>query len=242
MSSSSRLISAARAAVLGYVPYRVMRRRMTRAPFPPDSSSGRVPGPHPLLLAVMGEGTAIGYQTLTVDLTVAAQLARRMARSTRRGVHWQAMATPDFTVRTAPRLIRENPQLIVVDVVVVMLGIGDSLRFTTPRTWRRCLQAVLRDLRTRLASTAQILIAEIPPLDLAHETPERMRSRIGRHVRLLDDVTRHVIATVPDTTSVPFPSPLAHRFDTPDGDDTSYGRVYAAWASVMADHISAPPA
>jgi lysophospholipase L1-like esterase len=239
MSSSSRAAMAIQSAVLGYIPYRIMRRRMMRAPFPPGFGSGRIPGPRPVLLAVIGEGTAIGYQTVHADLTVAAQLARRIGRSSGRGVHWQAMATPDFTIRTAQQLIRNNPQLIVVDVIVVLLGIGDALRFTPPRTWRHCLEEVLADLRSHLAPASVILVAEIPPVDMAHETPERMRPRISRHVQLLNEVTRDVTARTVNTVYVPFPTVLVHEFETLDGGETFYGRVYRAWASVMLQHIPA---
>jgi len=156
MSLSSAMRMAVQSATLGYLPYRLMCRQMKRAPFPRDADTGRLPGPLPVLIAVIGEGTAIGYQTVSTDLTLAAQLARRIARRTNRGVQWQAMATPDFTIRTVQQLIRDNPQLIVVDVLVVLLGIGDTIRFTPPRIWRMCFHATLTDLRHLPGSSLQV--------------------------------------------------------------------------------------
>jgi hypothetical protein len=223
---------------LGYIPYRVMRRRLTEAPFPPNARQGFIPGTYPVFLAVIGEATAIGFQTVTADLTLAAQLARRVDRCSDRGVRWEAITTRDYTIRTARQLFHENPQLILADVVVVMLGIGDSLRFTPPWLWRRHLNNLLSDLREHLAASAVILVAEVPPLELSPETPARMAPRVGHHVHVLNDVTRAITARFDNTASVPFPAAMVHEFETPDGAGTFYGRVYRSWAAVMSEHIA----
>jgi lysophospholipase L1-like esterase len=237
MPALSHARAALRSAVLGYVPYRLMRRQMEEAPFPSDAGEGGLPGPRPVQVGVIGEATAIGYQTTSADVTVAAQLSHRIARRTGRGVRWQALATPDYTIRTAQRLIRENPQLIVVDVVVVLIGIGDAIRFTPPRIWRLAMHAALSDLRAHLDPGAVILIAEIPPLELSHETPAFLRPRIGRHVQTLNAVTRIAARRYANTTCIPFPSEQVHDFETPDGQGTFYGRVYSSWASMMVEHV-----
>jgi hypothetical protein len=236
-----RLFSSTRAglqfAFLGLVPYRMMRRRMQHAPFPAEDVDGHLPGPLPIFIAVIGEATAIGYQTLTTNLTVGAQLGRRLHQRSNRGVRWQAMATSDFTIRTARILLRENPRLVVVDVMIVILGIGDAVRFTTPAAWRAHLTGLLADLQQHLASTATILIAEIPPLELSPEVPKAISHRVGHHAHVLNVITRDVVADIDMAQCVPFPSALVHDFETPDGHDTFYGRVYRSWAAVMAEQI-----
>jgi hypothetical protein len=225
-------------AVLGFVPYHVMRRQLQMAPFPEGATGGSLPGSCPVLVSIIGEATAVGFQTVTADLTLGAQLARRIDRDSRRGVRWQALTTPDYTIRTARQLLHDNPQLILADVVVVLLGIGDSLRFTPPWVWRKHLRALLVDLREHIAESAVILVAEVPPLELSSETPARMAPRVGEHLRVLNDETRSVVAQFPHAVSVPFPTAMVHEFVTPDGNDTFYGRVYRSWAAVMAEHIA----
>ncbi|RII94340.1 esterase [Clavibacter michiganensis] len=224
-------------AALGFLPYHVMRRQLRQAPFPEGASEGSLPGDWPVLVTVIGEATAIGYQTLTSDLTLGAQLARRIDRDSRRGVRWQALTTSDYSIRTAQKLFRDNPQLILADVVVVLLGIGDSFRFTPPWVWRKHLRILLADLRAHLGEPAVILVAEVPPLELSSETPARMARRVGEQARLLNEETRSVVAGFHGTVSVPFPTAMVHEFTTSDGHDTFYGRVYRSWAAVMAEHI-----
>jgi lysophospholipase L1-like esterase len=224
-------------AALGFIPYHVMRHQLRRAPYPPGATGGSLPGSCPVVVSIIGEATAVGFQTVTADLTLGAQLARRIGRDSLRGVRWQALTTPDYTIRTAQQLLRNNPQLILADVIVVLLGIGDSLRFTPPRVWRKHLRALLADLREHLAESAVILVAEVPPLELSSETPALMASRVGGHLRVLNGETRSVVAQFRNTVSVPFPTAMVHEFVTPDGHDTFYGRVYRSWAAVMAEHV-----
>jgi hypothetical protein len=226
-------------AALGFLPYQVMRRQLGQAPFPPGATEGSLPGDRPVLVTIIGEATAIGYQTLTADLTLGAQLARRIDRDSHRGVRWQALTTPDYTIRTAQQLFRDNPQLILADVIVVLLGIGDSLRSTPPWVWRKHLRILIADLSAHLSDSAVILVAEVPPLELSTETPARMARRVGEHLRVLNAETRAVVARFPNAVSVPFPTAMVHEFATPDGHGTFYGRVYRAWAAVMAEHVRA---
>jgi hypothetical protein len=238
MTSPLSIIRDMTYGTLGYIPYRVMRRRVTEAPFPPNARKGSIPGPHPVFLAVIGEATAIGFQTVTADLTLAAQLARRVDRCSDRGVRWEAITTRDYTVRTARQLFHDNPQLILADAVVVMLGIGDCLRFTPPWVWQRHLNNLIADLRKHMAESAVILVAEVPPLEVSPETPARIAPRVGQHAHVLNDVTRAVTARFDNTASVPFPAAMVHEFGTPDGAGTFYGRVYRSWAAVMSEHIA----
>jgi hypothetical protein len=226
-------------AALGFIPYHVMCRQLELAPFPPDATEGSVPGVLPVDVAIIGEATAIGFQTVTADLTLGAQLARRISRNSHRGVRWQALATPDYTIRTAQPLLRDNPQLILADVFVILLGIGDSLRFTPPWIWRKHLRSLLADLREHLTESAVILVAEVPPLELSDETPARMAPLVGRHLRVLNSETHSIVAQFHNTVSVPFPTTMVHEFETPDGQGAFYGRVYRSWASVMSEHIKA---
>jgi hypothetical protein len=238
VASSGKVVRDIAYAAMAFVPYQVMRRRVARAPFPAGASGGLRPGSCPVVLTIMGEATAVGFQTLTADLTLGAQLARRLDReSGGRGVRWQALTTSDYSIRTAQQLFRDNPHLILSDIVVVLLGIGDSLRFTPPWVWRRHLRTLLTDLREHLAESAVILIAEVPPLELSPETPSRMASRIGAHLRVLNGETRLLAMQFPNTVSVPFPTAMVHEFGTPDGQETFYGRVYRSWAAVMHEHV-----
>ncbi|AJW79786.1 GDSL-type esterase/lipase family protein [Clavibacter michiganensis] len=236
-TSSSAVVRGIWHPALGFIPYRVMRRRLKDAPFPEGASEGSLPGRRPVLVTIIGEATAIGYQTLTPDLSLGAQLARRLDRDSDRGVEWRALTTPHYTIRTAQRLFRANPQLILADVVVVLLGIGDSLRFTPPWTWRKHLRILLADLRAHLADSAVILVAEVPPLERSSEASARMARRIGEHFRLLNEETRSVVGDFRNTVSVPFPTAMVHELVSPDGHDILYGRVYRAWAAAMAEHL-----
>jgi hypothetical protein len=61
--------------------------------------------------------------------------------------------------------------------------------------------------------------------------------RVGHHAHVLNVITRDVVAGIDMAQTVPFPTALVHDFETPDGHGTFYGRVYRAWAAVMAEQV-----
>lgn len=232
------MLATLRSATLGRVQYRLLYREMRRATFPRDSPTGSQPGPDPYGLAVVGEGTAVGYQTVSHDLGIAGQVAHKLSMRTGRGVFWAAQPFPDFTVRSWRPGLDAFPAWASTDVAVIVLGIGDAIRFTPTPLWESLLDACIVGAHERMPADALVLIAEVPPLQDSPATPPLIAGAIGRHAEALNLATRRVVARHARTASVPFPTWRIPEFTAPNPQDTLYGRVYRAWADLIVDEIA----
>ncbi|AJW79233.1 esterase [Clavibacter michiganensis] len=231
-------LASLRSATIGRIQYRVLYREMRRATFPRDSSTGSLPGPDPYGLAVVGEGTAVGYQTVSHDLGVAGQVAHKLAVRTGRGVFWSVQSFPDFTVRSWRAGLDAFPAWASTDVAVLALGIGDAIRHTPTPLWESLLDACITGMQSRMPAGALVLVTEVPPLENSPVTPSLIAGPVGRHADALNRSTRRVVARHERVESVPFPAWRIPEFTAPNPEDTLYGRVYRAWAELLVERIA----
>ncbi|MFT2691385.1 esterase [Clavibacter zhangzhiyongii] len=231
-------LASLRSATVGHLQYRVLYREMRRATFPRDSPTGSLPGPDPYGLAVVGEGTAVGYQTVSHDLGVAGQVAHKLAVRTGRGVFWSVQSFPDFTVRSWRAGLDAFPAWASTDVAVLALGIGDAIRYTPTPLWEQLLRACILEMQARMPEGAIVLVTEVPPLEISPVTPPPIAGPVGRHADALNRSTRRVVAGIDRAESVPFPAWRIPEFTAPNPEDTLYGRVYRAWAELLVERIA----
>ncbi|MFT2711994.1 MULTISPECIES: SGNH/GDSL hydrolase family protein [unclassified Clavibacter] len=221
-----------------FVQYLALRAGLQSNVFPRDAGSGTVPGDAPQRILVMGEATAVGFGVLSHELGMAGHFARQLSRRTARGVEWSTRPFSDLTIHTAAGTVRDPELLEGVDVVLLMLGVGDSIRLTPQRTWRRLLCATIDDLIRGLPAGAHVFVSEVPPLNDSAGLPGPWRTIAARHGRLLNRVTAEVIASRPAVASVPFPSESV--IDLGDPDSAQASRVYATWARAFLTRMLGP--
>lgn len=221
-----------------FVQYQALRAGLKSTVFPRDAGSGVVPGESPQRVLVIGEATAVGFGVLSHELGMAGHFSRQLARRTGRGVQWATRPFADLTIHTAAGTVRDRPLLSGVDVVLLMVGVGDSIRLTPQRTWRRLLCAAIDDLCRGLPPGARVLIPEVPPLNESVGIPAPWRPVAARHARLLNRVTAEVIASRPEVASVPFPGESVIDIGDPDAAQAS--RVYASWARAFVQRMLGP--
>ncbi|MDA3804177.1 MULTISPECIES: SGNH/GDSL hydrolase family protein [Clavibacter] len=221
-----------------FVQYLALRAGLQSNVFPRDAGSGTVPGDAPQRILVMGEATAVGFGVLSHELGMAGHFARQLSRRTARGVEWSTRPFSDLTIHTAAGTVRDPELLEGVDVVLLMLGVGDSIRLTPQRTWRRLLCATIDDLIRGLPAGAHVFVSEVPPLNDSAGLPGPWRTIAARHGRLLNRVTAEVIASRPAVVSVPFPSESV--IDLGDPDSAQASRVYATWARAFLTRMLGP--
>ena len=225
--------NAARAAT--YLGYLLRPRSPADDLYPFDVPSGVIPGPDPDRVVVLGEATAIGYGVLTHELGLAGQFARRLARSTGRGVEWSAHGIRDSRLRHAPELIAAiSATLEHTDYVVLMAGIVDTLSLTTRAAWRRDLAATLDALLMHLPMDARVVIAEAPPLGRAAIISPLERLASTSQVRALNGVSRSVVADRPRCETVAFPDDLHQEMWSTRPLPASYAAMYGKWAAALA--------
>jgi len=223
-----------------FMQYLALRAGLQSNVFPRDAGAGTVPGDEPQRVIVIGEATAVGFGVLSHELGLAGHFARQLARRTARGVEWETRPFSDLTIHTAAGTVRDGELLAGVDVVLLMVGVGDSIRLTPQRTWRRLLCATIDDLTRGLPAGARVFVSEVPPLKESAGLPEPWRTIADRHGRLLNRVTAEVIASRPAVASVGFPAESV--IDLGDPDSAQASRVYAAWARAFLTRMLGPTA
>jgi hypothetical protein len=228
--------AAARPAI--FVQYVALRAGLRGTVFPRDAGSGVVSGDDPQRVLVIGEATAVGFGVLSHELGMAGHFSRQLSRRTGRGVEWATRPFSDLTIHTAAGTVRDRALLDGVDVVLLMVGVGDSIRLTPQRTWRRLLCAALEDLARGLPAGARVLIPEVPPLNESVGIPAAWRAVAARHARLLNRVTDEIVASRPEVVAVPFPGESVIDLGDPDAAQAS--RVYASWSRAFVHRMLGP--
>ncbi|OUE25912.1 hypothetical protein [Clavibacter michiganensis] len=221
-----------------FVQYVALRTGLQSTVFPRDAASGVVPGDSPQRVLVIGEATAVGMGVLSHELGMAGHFSRQLARRTGRGVEWATRPFADLTIHTAAGTVRDLPLLDGVDVVLLMVGVGDSIRLTPQRTWRRLLCAAIDDLTRGLPPGARVLIPEVPPLNESVGIPAAWRPVAARHARLLNRITAEIVASRDDALAVPFPGESVMDLGDPDAAQAS--RVYASWSRAFVQRMLGP--
>ena len=164
-----------------------VRRRTPVLPEAAGPRSGVVPGGGPpLLAAVLGESPAAGVGVATQDEALAGRFAAALAARSGREVRWRLSARTGTTAaQAAPRLV---PGLAgpPADVVLVVLGVNDTLRLRSRAAWLRDVGALLGALRPLTAPGGVTVLAGLPDMGRFPTLPQPLRGVLGRHARDLD--------------------------------------------------------
>ena len=206
--------------------------------YPEDPPAGSVEGPDPDRILFLGERGQMTLGVRTHALSLPAFVARQLARGTRRGVTWSITEIPQSRLRHAPRIVETlAPKLRSIDVVVILVGITDTLRVTSAASWQEHLQGTLLALNGRLSKDARILVADIPPLDNAGSLSRLARVAAGVHGRTLNRRTRAVLADCPQARAVSFPEELTNALWLPESIENRYTHTYQVWGTHLADAV-----
>jgi lysophospholipase L1-like esterase len=233
-------VSRPTALLLAPVLLRQGARVRERTPVLPEAAgdrSGRAGAAEgaPLRLLIVGESTAAGVGVAHQRDGIAARLAADIARRHGRAVTWAVSARTGATARATEReLVRTvaGDQ----DLVVVILGVNDTVRLHSRRHWRGQLTRILDVLQPRLAAGGQIVLAGVPDLGAFPALPQPLRAVLGRHARALDDELRRLASRRSGVVHVPSPELTDEAFAEdgfhPDAD------AYARWAHHLADSVA----
>ncbi|MEX5721839.1 SGNH/GDSL hydrolase family protein, partial [Geodermatophilus maliterrae] len=153
---------------------------------------------------------AAGVGVATQDDALAARFAAALAGRSGRAVHWRLSARTGTTAgRATPRLL---PGLAgpAADVVLVQLGVNDTLRLRARAAWRRDVTALLDALAPLVAPDGVVVLAGLPDLAAFPTLPQPLRGVLGRHARALDRELGALSAARPGVRHAPAP-PLSGR-------------------------------
>lgn len=232
-----------------------VRTRVPRIPEAAGDDWGTVSGSgEPLRLAVLGDSSAAGVGAPDHRSALAGQLAEALAALTGRALSWRVVARSGATARAVRRDLvdqltdphrRWSPQ-----VVVVVVGINDTIRLRRPGQFRRQVEQLVAAIRHRVGAPVPVLLAGLPPVHRFPALPAPARLLFGTHARRLDrqlarlahrdDTVFHLpVGNLPvdrDDFYAPdgfHPAPAAYRL---------WGQLLGAQAAAVVEAIPARPA
>src|SRR5690554_1637241 len=200
-------------------------------PKPTDAPKVHVPGPDPDRILVVGGGIAIGFGVLSHELGIVGHLSRMVSASTGRGVESDIIAEPDFRIHEVADRVREV-HLASYDAVVLFLGVTDSIRHTSARSWHRSLTGLLNSLGDRLAAGAEVFVVGIQPVRQVTTVNYGVGAAAERHSHVLERESVRACASVPHATDVPFQPKLEHA------DRYRTSAMYQKWAALVAPQVA----
>ncbi|WP_199430560.1 SGNH/GDSL hydrolase family protein [Qaidamihabitans albus] len=180
----------------------LIRGRTPRLPGAGGPASGLVPGiGQPLRLLVLGESTVAGIGAADHGAALTGQLAHTLARETGRSMRWRATGRSGSDVRTVHRELLAAACAEPADLVVLALGVNDTIGLRPAAGFRLDVLRLVAGLRRRLGPVP-VLLAGVPPLGRFPALPQPLRLVLGLRARALDAALAQ-LAALPRTVHVP---------------------------------------
>lgn len=154
---------------------------------------GKLDGPDPLRLLVVGDSTAAGVGAATQDEALPGALARELKQRTGRGVIWRAVGENGADTRQFLDRHLTDALARPADFVFVSLGANDALHARSAIAFGRDLRKLLATLSDRLPE-ARILVSNLPVFGRFELLPEPTRTALYRHSLNLQRVAGLVVA------------------------------------------------
>jgi len=244
-----RYLSAASLVLLApilFVQARRVRRVTLRLPPANGPHEGiTAAGPHLLRLLVVGESTAVGVGVSTHLVGLAGQTARALAEATGRPVSWRVLGRSGASARALVAEFIKPAAPIDADVVVIALGVNDTISVSSVAAWVGGLEA-LRQCVRESSPEAAIVLSGVPPMQRFPAFPAPLRYVLGLRAHVLD---RAAITWVRGHTAVRHvPHPPVARADVPvmfcadhfHPSALGYALWGAALATAASDILNAP--
>lgn len=156
-----------------------IRKRTPRLPDAAGPLEGIVNGDgEPIRLIAVGESTVAGIGAATHQTALTGQLALALSRQAKRGVNWSVVARSGINARKS--LTELVPKLAGrrADVVLIALGVNDSIEFHTARRWSADVARLIESVRSEVGD-ALVLLAGVPPLAYFPALPQPLSFVLG---------------------------------------------------------------
>lgn len=186
--------------VQGYL----VRKRTPRLPDAAGPLEGTTGGEGGILkLIALGESTVAGVGAATHETALTGQLARAIGDRTGKRVDWSVVARTGINARDtrldlAPKLEGRH-----ADVVLIALGVNDSIEFHSAQRWRADLEKLIEAVRTAVGDVP-ILLAGVPPLDYFPVLPKPLSLALGARSAALGQASIGLSQRLQRVIHVPF--------------------------------------
>ncbi|WP_326567742.1 SGNH/GDSL hydrolase family protein [Amycolatopsis rhabdoformis] len=183
-------------------------------------------------LAVLGESTVDGVGVAAHADGLTGQLAGELARRGLR-VRWQAVG---LTGANASVVRRELvARLSPADVVVIALGVNDTLELHSAARFRRDLLGVVVDVRRRLGPVP-VVLAGVPPMAAFPSLPRPLRDALSARSTALDRAAAE-LAKVPGVAYSAMTPDLLHEGTFAEDRFHPGPLGYRDWAAALAPAV-----
>ncbi|MBM3462548.1 MAG: SGNH/GDSL hydrolase family protein [Armatimonadetes bacterium] len=218
--------------LLGVQAWRV-RRATPRLPPAAGPNRGCVAGARPLHVVLLGESPVDGVGAPDHEQALGGNLAGHLARSSGRGVRWVAIGRNGMTARKAlgtliPLVPRER-----ADLLIIALGVNDSMILTRPGRWARDVRQLILRARARLGQVPVVLSA-VPPIEKFPVLPQPLAAVLGLRGRALDAALRALARRMENVRHVPLHGDASPEHFCEDGFHPS-PLGYARWAEILVE-------
>lgn len=180
------------------------RKRTPRLPDAGGPLAGTVAGAgEPIQVIALGESTVAGIGAATHEAGLTGQFAWALNRHSKRSVSWLVVARTGINARKS--LAELVPQLAGcrADVVLIALGVNDSIEFHTARRWALDLERLINAIRTEVGD-ALVLLSGVPPLDYFPALPQPLSFVLGARSSSLGEASVRVAEKMKRVVHVPF--------------------------------------
>ena len=215
------------------------RKRTPRLPDAGGPLEGTVAGGgEPIQLIAVGESTVAGIGASTHEAALTGQLALALNRRSKRSVNWLVVARSGVNARSS--LTELVPKLAGrrADVVLIALGVNDSIEFHTARRWASDIERLIVAIRGEVGD-ALVLLAGVPPLDHFPALPQPLSFVLGARSASLGEASVGIAEKMKRVVHVPFQieKGRSRRLFCSDGFHPSE-LGYSLWAEQLAEEFA----
>lgn len=157
----------------------------------------------PIKLITVGESTVAGIGADSHETALTGQLAVALSRHTKRRVNWSVAARSGINARQClhelvPKLVGKR-----ADVVLIALGVNDSIEFHTARRWAADVERLIEAIRVEVGDVP-VLLAGVPPLDYFPALPAPLSYALGARSASLGQASIALVKRMKRVVHVPF--------------------------------------
>jgi lysophospholipase L1-like esterase len=189
---------------------------------------GTIDGPDPLRLLVLGDSTAAGVGVESIRDGLAGNVARALAESLGRGIHWTVIARSGATTGEIRNFFLGLASRRTYDIVFVTTGVNDVMQLRTKRAFSSDLALILEGLEAG-SPDAEILLAGIPRMEHFTSLPDPLGTILGARAYRLNAAAHTVLEKHPRIVHTPpWPITTPGFFAIDNFHPSAVG--YRAWA------------
>jgi lysophospholipase L1-like esterase len=181
-----------------------LRRRTPRLPDAGGPLEGKITGAgEPIKLIAVGESTVAGVGASVHETALVGQLALALSQRSKRSVSWLVAARSGINARKSVTELVPKLSGLSADVVLIALGVNDSIEFHTARRWADDLEVLITAIRAEVGE-ALVLLAGVPPLDCFPVLPQPLNFVLGARSAALGKASAAVASKMKRVLHVPF--------------------------------------